>query len=185
MSPLTVSALAVGVLLLVWAVTLCITRARRLDRLHVRMDAARAGLQVALQQRWAAADLAVAAPGDPGGAALRAAVALARGADAADREAAENTLGRALAALDRARLPGPAQRELAEAELMLALARRVHNDAVRDTLALRSRRLVRWLHLAGTAPMPVYFEIADPASRRAVTTPAPAGDRDAGAGAAY
>ena len=28
----------------------------------------------------------------------------------------------------------------------------VHNDAVRDTLVLRSRRLVRWLRLAGTAP---------------------------------
>ena len=34
------------------------------------------------------------------------------------------------------------------------LARHVHNDAVRDTLGLRSRRLVRWLHLAGTAPLP-------------------------------
>jgi len=43
------------------------------------------------------------------------------------------------------------------------LARRVHNDAVRDTLGLRSQRLVRWLRLAGTAPMPAYFEIADPA----------------------
>ena len=38
----------------------------------------------------------------------------------------------------------------------------VRNDAVRDTLGLRSRRLVRWLRLAGTAPMPTYFEIADP-----------------------
>jgi 8-oxo-dGTP pyrophosphatase MutT (NUDIX family) len=41
------------------------------------------------------------------------------------------------------------------------LARRVHNDAVRDTLTLRSRRLVRWLRLAGTAPHPAYFEIVD------------------------
>ncbi len=39
---------------------------------------------------------------------------------------------------------------------------RVHNDAVRDTLALRSRRLVRWLRLAGRTPIPAYFEIADP-----------------------
>ena len=56
---------------------------------------------------------------------------------------------------------GPA--ELAEAEQLLVLARSVHNDAVRDTLVLRSRRLVRWLHLAGTAPLPGYFEIADAA----------------------
>jgi 8-oxo-dGTP pyrophosphatase MutT (NUDIX family) len=42
------------------------------------------------------------------------------------------------------------------------LARRVHNDAVRDTLALRRKRSVRWLRLAGRAPLPSYFEIAEP-----------------------
>jgi hypothetical protein len=52
--------------------------------------------------------------------------------------------------------------ELADAEQMLALARRVHNDAVRDTLGLRSVWMVRRLHLAGHAPVPRYFEIADP-----------------------
>ena len=52
--------------------------------------------------------------------------------------------------------------ELADAEQLRPVARRVHNDAVRDTLDLRSRRLVRWLRLAGTAPVPAYFEIADP-----------------------
>ena len=36
------------------------------------------------------------------------------------------------------------------------IARRVYNDAVRDTLALRSHRMVRWLRLAGTAPLPRY-----------------------------
>jgi len=39
---------------------------------------------------------------------------------------------------------------------------------------------VRWLHLAGTAPMPVYFDIADPATRNAVTTPATTRNRDGG-----
>jgi hypothetical protein len=61
--------------------------------------------------------------------------------------------------------------ELEDAEQLLVLARRVHNDAVRDTRDLRSRRLVRRLHLAGTAPMPAYFEIADPVP--GVTTAAP------------
>jgi 8-oxo-dGTP pyrophosphatase MutT (NUDIX family) len=37
----------------------------------------------------------------------------------------------------------------------------VHNDAVRDILALRSRRFVRWLRLAGNAPAPAFFEITD------------------------
>ena len=41
------------------------------------------------------------------------------------------------------------------------LARRFHNDAVRDTLALRERRPVRLLRLGGTAPLPTYFEIAE------------------------
>jgi hypothetical protein len=41
------------------------------------------------------------------------------------------------------------------------IARRFHNDAVRDTLALRGRRPVRWLHLGGTAPTPMYFEIVE------------------------
>ncbi len=92
---------------------------------------------------------------------LLAAVAAARSAGP-DREPAENALGRALAAVDRSALPDGLREALAEAEMRLALARRVHNDAVRDTLALRSLPLVRLLHLAGTAPMPAYFEIADP-----------------------
>jgi len=83
---------------------------------------------------------------------------------AVDPEAAANALGRALARLDRTTLPADVRAALTDAEQLLVLARRVHNDAVRDTLGLRSRRLVRWLRLAGTAPMPAYFEIADPAS---------------------
>ena len=82
---------------------------------------------------------------------------------AVDPEAAANALGRALARLDRAALPADVRAALVDAEQLLVLARRVHNDAVRDTLGLRSHRLVRWLRLAGTAPMPAYFEIADPA----------------------
>jgi hypothetical protein len=80
-------------------------------------------------------------------------------------EVAENALTRRLAALDRRALPVTLAAELAEAEQLVLLARRVHNDAVRDTLDLRSRRLVRWLRLAGTAPVPAYFEIADPQRR--------------------
>ncbi len=47
----------------------------------------------------------------------------------------------------------------------------MHNDAVRDTLVLRSRRLVRWFRLAGTAPLPAYFEIADAAPERSAAAP--------------
>jgi hypothetical protein len=142
---------AAVVLVACWA-ALVTARVRRLDRLHRRMDAARAGLDGALRRRAEAAQAAgLPVPDRSDG--------LGR-----DREAAENALGRRLAALDRALLPEDVLGELVEAEQRMAIARRVHNDAVRDTLVLRSSRLVRVLHLAGTAPMPAYFEIADPAS---------------------
>ena len=52
-------------------------------------------------------------------------------------------------------------------------ARRFHNDAVRDTLALRERPMVRLLRLGGHAPLPVYFEIAERMSERAPEGDAP------------
>ena len=145
---------------------------RRLHRLHIRVDAARAGLDAALARAvGGGAAAGVPAPARGGGAprdASRTAGAVPMRAcsdgRSVDPEAAANALGRALAAAST----GPPCRAdvraaLADAEQLLVLARRVHNDAVRDTLGLRSRRLVRWLRLAGTAPMPAYFEIADPA----------------------
>lgn len=173
------AAAALALLWLVWTVVLCLARSRRLDRLHVRVDAARVGLEAALARRAAVAT-EIAQVGQATGAEIPGLPALAAAADAAGggsvrrlprrsddesvaaRELVENSLGRALARLDRSGLPGPLHERLAEAEQLVILARRVHNDAVRDTLGLRSRRLVRWFHLAGTAPTPGYFEIADP-----------------------
>jgi 8-oxo-dGTP pyrophosphatase MutT (NUDIX family) len=79
-----------------------------------------------------------------------------------DREAAENELSRELAAVERALLPLALVAELVDAEQRVVIGRRVYNDAVRDTLAQRRRRTVRWLKLAGTARTPEYFEIAEP-----------------------
>ena len=79
---------------------------------------------------------------------------LAALADAAERapraarEAAENELSAALAMVDPASLPRALVAELADAEARVLLARRFHNDAVRDTLALRERPAVRLLRLA-------------------------------------
>jgi hypothetical protein len=168
----------VGGLLVVGVCVLVVSRVRRLDRLHVRTDAARAGLETACERRAVAATavadvLAATSDGRERAAGLRAAAAAARAARAAtgDLEAAENVLGRELASVPRSALPAALLDELVDAEELLMLARRVHNDAVRDTRELRSRRLVRWLHLAGTAPMPEYFEIAD--AEAGVTTAAP------------
>ncbi|MDT7580621.1 MAG: hypothetical protein QOK35_1885 [Pseudonocardiales bacterium] len=177
------SLVAVALLVLIVVTVLCVLRARRLDRLHRRTDAARAGLAEAMERRGRVAlrvaDAWATGPRTAGALALRVAAidALtacrdglgAAGAGLELCEVAENTLTRRLAAVDRDALPGGLAGELLEAEQLGLLSRSVYNDAVRDTLDLRSRRLVRWLRLAGTAAAPAYFEIADPSRR----TPAP------------
>ena len=70
--------------------------------------------------------------------------------------------------VDPAGIPVGLVAELADAEARVLLARRFHNDAVRDTLALQDRRAVRWLKLGGTAPLPSYFEIAEQGSAEPV-----------------
>jgi 8-oxo-dGTP pyrophosphatase MutT (NUDIX family) len=149
--------------------------ANRLDRLHVRTDAAWAGLDASLARRAVVTRTVVTAAGLAPDAAtmLRNVADRAERAPRAEREAAENELSGLLADLDRAALPPVLAAELADAEQRVVLSRRVHNDAVRDTLALRKRRVSRWLKLAGTAPEPEYFEIAEPleAAESTVLTP--------------
>jgi 8-oxo-dGTP pyrophosphatase MutT (NUDIX family) len=132
--------------------------ANRLDRLHVRYDLSWQALDGALARRAVVARAVAASC---------AADQLAALADAAERaprqarEACENQLSAALAMVDPESVPAGLIGELADAEARVLLARRFHNDAVRDTLALRERRLVRLLRLGGTAPLPSYFEIAE------------------------
>jgi 8-oxo-dGTP pyrophosphatase MutT (NUDIX family) len=66
-----------------------------------------------------------------------------------------------LTQVDPVSLPAALVAELADAEARVLLARRFHNDAVRDTLALRDRSAIRLLRLGGTAALPSYFEIAE------------------------
>jgi hypothetical protein len=141
---------------LLGAVVGAMRAASRLDRLHVRTDAAWAALDAALYRR------AVTASALEGPGALRRAAHAALLGGPTAREDVENELGRMLSALDRCRLEPARANRLADAEQAVVIARRVYNDAVRDTLALRSRRMVRWLRLAGTAPLPSYFEIVEP-----------------------
>ena len=65
----------------------------------------------------------------------------------AAREVCENELSAELSLVDPSAVPPALVAELADAESRVLLARRFHNDAVRDTLALRERRPVRWLKL--------------------------------------
>jgi 8-oxo-dGTP pyrophosphatase MutT (NUDIX family) len=132
--------------------------ANRLDRLHVRYDLSWQALDGALARR------AVVARAVAAGTVGEQLAVLADSAECAPRqvrEAYENELSAALATIDPASVPAGLIAELADAEARVLLARRFHNDAVRDTLALRERTMVRLLRLGGTAPLPSYFEIAE------------------------
>ena len=137
--------------------------AHRLDRLHVRYDLSWQALDGALARRAVVARaVAVEAyAGGPDGKRLAALADAAERAPRSGRETAENELSAALALVDPASLPVALVAELADAEARVLLARRFHNDAVRDTLALRERPAVRILRLGGTAALPTYFEIAE------------------------
>jgi 8-oxo-dGTP pyrophosphatase MutT (NUDIX family) len=137
--------------------------ANRLDRLHVRYDLSWQALDGALARR-AVVTRAVAIDAYGGASQGRRLAALADAAEGAPRQAREsneNELSAALAIVDPASLPAGLIAELADAEARVVLARRFHNDAVRDTLALAERRLVRLFHLGGTAALPSYFEIVE------------------------
>ncbi|MFJ4655701.1 NUDIX domain-containing protein [Nocardia sp. NPDC088792] len=175
-SATTILVLALIAAVLITAGVWAYTTANRLDRLHVRSDQARLALDAALDRRAVVARaVATILHGLDDPQLVEQARRLASLADRAeranwrDRETVENQLAGALSAVDSALLPPQLVAELADAEARVLIARRFHNDAVRDTLALRTRRPVRWLHLGGTAPLPTYFEIAERATAAAST----------------
>jgi hypothetical protein len=147
-------------------------RAGRLDRLHARVEAARAALDAALVRRSAVA-LELAAGGllDPATSLLIAGAAYDARAPGEPDERAESDLTRALrAALGQpgfrtalASQPGGDEllAELEAAAHQVFLARKFYNDAVAATRSARRRWLVRLLRLAGGAPLPEFFEIDD------------------------
>ncbi|MFB8274868.1 NUDIX hydrolase [Nocardia colli] len=179
---MTFSATTVLVLALIAAVVVAIgiwaySTANRLDRLHVRSDQSWQALDAALARRAVVARsvaMAIADPvADPALADQGKVLALladrAERVARADRETVENQLSGALSTIDIEKLRPQMVAELADAEARVLIARRFHNDAVRDTLALRTRRSVRILHLGGTAPLPTYFEITERANPAAST----------------
>jgi hypothetical protein len=156
-------------------------RAGRLDRLHARVEAARAALDAALVRRSSIAlELAACGLLDPATSLLLAGAAhdaraaggpgTGRAAGTPD-EAAESDLTRALRAVvgqpgfhDALAARGRGEELLAELEgasHQVFLARKFYNDAVAATRSARRRWLVRLLRLAGGAPLPEFFEIDD------------------------
>ena len=170
MSPLTITIIIVAAAIL--AGVYVSWRAGRLDRLHARVETARAALDAALVRRSSVAlELAACGLLDPATSLLIAGAAHDARAGGELNELAESDLTRAL----RAALGQPGFRaalaELGRGDELLAeleaaahqvfLARRFYNDAVAVTRAARRRWLARLLRLAGGAPLPEFFEIDD------------------------
>jgi hypothetical protein len=151
-------AAAVITVLVVWLTW----TANRLDRMHHRIEVARASLDAQLLRRSGAAlELATSDALDPARSLLLLDAAHEARAAVEDFEAAESDLSEALRAVlaDRDEVDalradpsvGPLLDELAGGCRKVELARRFHNDVVTSARTLRSRRRVRWLRLAGRA----------------------------------
>ncbi|HYS33947.1 MAG TPA: hypothetical protein VEM58_16960 [Streptosporangiaceae bacterium] len=164
-SLIIVAALAISGVYVSW-------RAGRLDRLHTRVETARATLDAALVRRSSMV-LEIASSGllDPAASLLLADLAHDARAAQSGRELAESYLTRALRTVfgqpgSRASIEpveGAAElvAELESTAQQVFIARKFYNDAVAVTVAARRRWLARVLRLAGGAPMPEFFEIDD------------------------
>lgn len=180
------TAFITGLLALVVALGCYVSwRATRLDRLHARIEVALAALDAALVRRCASV-LKVATSGmlDPAASLLlieaEQEARLATGRE--QRELAESRLSQALRAVWAVRetmsVPGrpspdgpdggaePAAMnellaELEVAQQKIPIARLFYNDSVNATINARRRFLARLLRLAGSAPMPTFFDMDD------------------------
>lgn len=164
-SLIIVAVLAIGGVYVSW-------RAGRLDRLHFRLETARAALDAALVRRSSVV-LEIASSGllDPASRVLLTDLAHDARSASGDREQAESDLTKALRMIFRQ--PGSRASmesvdgademisELESAAQQVFIARKFYNDAVAVTIEARRRWLVRVLRLAGGAPMPSFFEIDD------------------------
>lgn len=152
-----------ALLLLAWTVWTLV----RLSRLEARVARAWTSLEAQLQRRAGLAEELArhhpAALGEERARYLGAFAAEARAPGDGDRELAENLLGRELRELADGLdgIPQALRSDLDGTATRVGLARRFYNDAVRDTAALRRRRLPRLMRLHGSRPLPRYFDIDD------------------------
>lgn len=160
--------------------------AARLDRLHARVEGALSALDAQLVRRSEATlELVNSGALDPASALLLAGAAsesleahneragedLLEGQHFAGREVLESDLTEALqlsltrGVVERLRTePGPGSSTLSLVEaaaLRVQLARRFHNDAVKDVQRVRRKWVVRLFRLAGHADLPQTIEFDD------------------------
>ena len=161
--------------------------AARLDRLHARVEGALSALDAQLVRRAeATVELANSGALDPASALILAAAAsesleahngrvgddLLEGQHFAGREVIESDLTEALQigltgpVVDQLRrepgvAAGAALARVEAAGMRVQLARRFHNDAVKDVQRVRRKAVVRWFRLAGHAELPQTSEFDD------------------------
>ena len=165
-------ALVIVALLLVIVVFYLRGLAARLDRLHLRVDASAAALDVRLERRSALAlEIAIAGVLDPASSVLLLNAATTTRHAGDQRDTAESDLSAAFRAvfpdaetIDEVVADPEAQTlltELGEVCMGVVLARRFANDAARAAVAVRRRPIVRALRLAGHAPWPSSRDLDD------------------------
>ena len=141
--------------------------ASRLDRLHHRVETSWATLDSLLQRRAAIAlEIARSAITDPATSLLLTASAYqARSADIEDRSSAESVLSGALGMmlLERESIVTKSDQvllhELEQLTDKIRVSIAIHVEAVNRTQLIRSKIVFRIFRLAGTAPLPVTYEI--------------------------
>ena len=151
------------IIFFIWYLTFL---ARRLDRLHQRVDNTWANLDVLLQKRAAVAlEIAHSDIADPASSMLLTGAAYqARDAAIQNRSNAESGLSGALGLLleDSQHLATAADSqlltELSALTDKIRVAISLHNDAVNRSQMLRSKFVVKSFRLAGSAPLPVTYE---------------------------
>jgi hypothetical protein len=151
------------IIFFIWYLTFL---ARRLDRLHQRVDNTWANLDVLLQKRAAVAlEIAHSDIADPASSMLLTGAAYqARDAAIQNRSNAESGLSGALGLLleDSQHLATAADSqlltELSALTDKIRVAISLHTDAVNRSQMLRSKFVVRSFRLAGSAPLPVTYE---------------------------
>jgi hypothetical protein len=151
------------IIFFIWYLTFL---ARRLDRLHQRVDNTWANLDVLLQKRAAVAlEIAHSDIADPASSMLLTGAAYqARDAAIQNRSTAESGLSGALGLLleDSRHLTTAADSqlltELSALTDKVRVAIALHTDAVNRSQMLRSKVVVKSFRLAGSAPLPVTYE---------------------------
>lgn len=147
--PMWVFIIAIVLVILAMVGLWAMGTANRLNRLHIRTDAARINLEGALAARG---QVIKALHPELSKDVMNAEIVPLRAVDMGQRTDAENHV---LSLLPAEIFSNPV---FVEVSTRVDIAARFYNDAVANTRAVRKRPEVQALRLAGSAPLPAYYE---------------------------